>query len=152
MFLADLFNENISVPMSSNQIGLPVPAYMTILFIIVIIGCFYLITIFQFKKKSTILSHSIWNKMHIISSLIFIFSIFILMVLVVGTPLDEWIQKWRWILYLIINYFLFLIYWFILSLVNKYGSKTITKPKKIYFSFLWTVLLLILVIFFLPAI
>lgn len=152
MFVADIFNQNISTPMGSNQIVLPLPAYMTMLFIILIVGCFYLITIFQFKKNSIILSHSIWNKMHIITSVIFSVSLLIFITLAVITPLDEWIQKWRGLLYLIITYFLFLIYWFILSIVNKYTKNNTPKMHKIHYSFVGTALLLIIIIFFLPSV
>lgn len=152
MFIADLFKKDITVPMDSSQMGLPLPAYMTMLFIVVIIGCFYLITIFQFKKNPIMLSHSIWRKMHIITIVIFTISLLTFMALVVFTPLDEWIQTWRGLLYLIMTYFLFLIYWFILSIVNKYSKTNMPKINKIHFSFVGTALLLIVIIFFLPAV
>ncbi len=152
MFVADLFKKNITNSVELNQVGLPLPAYMTILFIVAIVGCFYLITIFQFQKNPSILSHPIWRKMHIITISIFTASLLIFVTLIVVTPLDEWIQKWRGLLYLIMIYFFFLIYWFMLSIVNKYMATTMSKTNKINVSFAGTAFLLIVIIFFLPSI
>lgn len=141
MFIADLFKKNVTTPMELNQVGLPLPAYVTMLFIVAIVGCFYLITIFQFKKDPGILSHRIWEKMHIITILIFTASLLIFVTLIVVNPLDEWIQKWRGLLYLIMIYFFFLIYWFMLSIVNKYMATTMSKINKIHVSFAGTAFL-----------
>ncbi|PWA10667.1 hypothetical protein DCC39_10890 [Pueribacillus theae] len=150
MFCADLYKKDIAVPMSSNSYLIFKPIFLAMLFIIIVVGCFYLITIFQNEKK-TIMSHPIWSKMHIISLLIFGISTFIFIVLAITSPLAEWVQEWRWILYFIICYFLFLIYWLVLSIINKY-STSITTKKKIHLSYLTTVLILFFIIFFLPSI
>lgn len=112
------------------------------------IGLFSLFMFFQSKKSDTFLSHPIWEKMHIIVSFLLVISIVVFISAFFISPLSEIIQSSRWILFITIYYFLFLINILVLTLINKIKKKTISNAKKVKLSFIWTVLVLFLTIFF----
>jgi len=147
--LMDLFKEEISTQMSSSTV---ITMILTLVFITLVISLFSLLMIFQTKKSKTFLLHPIWEKMPIIISFFMVLSVIIFISSFLLFPLDGVIQNSRWILYIIIYYFLFLIKILVLSIVHKKAKRSTSNEKKIELSFVWTVFLLFVFVFFLPAI
>lgn len=147
--LMDFFKEEISTQMSSSPV---ITMVLTLVFITIVISLFSLLMIFQTKKSKTFLLHPIWKKMHIIISFIMVISVIVFISSFLLFPLDEVIQNSRWILYIIIYYFLFLINILVLSIVHKTIKRSTSNEKKIELSFVWTVFLLFVIVFFLPSI
>ncbi|KQU21873.1 hypothetical protein ASG65_21490 [Bacillus sp. Leaf13] len=146
-FITDYFKKDMATSNPSNTVN-TVQMLMTLLFIISVIGLFSLLMFFQSKKSNTFLLHPIWKKMHIIVSFLLVISIVVFISAFFISPLSEVIQSSRWILFITIYYFLFLINILVLTLINKIKKNTISNAKKIKSSFIWTVLLLFVTIFF----
>lgn len=145
----DLFKEKISTLMSSSSV---IPMLLTLVFITIVISLYSLFMIFQTKKSITFLLHPIWEKMHIIIFFTMVISIIVFIISFLLFPLDAVVQNSRWILYIIIYYFLFLINILVLSMVHKTIKRNTSNEKKIELSFVWTIFLLFVIIFLLPSI
>jgi len=147
--ILDYFKENISTLMSTSSL---MPMLLTLVFITITIFLFSLFLIFQSKKSITFLVHPIWRKMHIIILFILVISIIIFISSFLLIPLGEVVQNNRWILYIIIYYFLFLMNILVLSIVHKRLNRNTSNEKKIELSFLWTIFLLFIFIFLIPSV
>lgn len=120
-------------------------------FIIVVVACANLFLVLQTKKSSTFLIHPLWRKMHVIISFIFLVSMITLISLFVFTPIYEIVQRRPWLLFLVGYYFLFLFNLLILCFIHRFENKATTREKKIERSFFGTILLLLVVLYFLPS-
>jgi len=148
VFIADFFSLQISRILSSG----PYISFLLVLtFILVGSSLISLFLIFHSKKSDRFLSHPLWDKMNILLGVLFILSILIFISVAVFTPLSDVILTNRWILYLFIFYFLFLLNLFVLSIIHK-AKKDLSKEKKIELSFVWTVLGVVILIFLIPSI
>ncbi|CAM3880317.1 hypothetical protein METH109765_09920 [Mesobacillus thioparans] len=146
-FLADLYKDNFS----TNTGAYPYLQFLlTALFMAAVLGLISVILYFQTKTSRTFLIHPAWDKMHVIVLSVLFLSIVIFISLVIFTPLASVVEHSRWILYIILYYFLFLASVLTLSLVHK-NNKSLGNQQKIRSSFVWTLLILLLVIFFLPG-
>lgn len=148
VFIADFFSLQISGVLSSG----PYISFLLILtFILVGSSLISLFLIFHSKKSGRFLSHPLWEKMNILLAFLFIVSILLFIISAIFTPLSDVIATNRWILYLFIFYFLFLLNLFVLSILHKV-KKDLSKEKKIELSFVWTVLTTTILIFLIPSI
>ncbi|TMN22959.1 hypothetical protein FH966_08765 [Lentibacillus cibarius] len=147
-YIADMFKKDIGVPFSSTDV-INIPMLMTALFLVIVIGLFSLMMYFQTKKSDTFLRHSLWDKMYIIMPVIFGISVIIVFILFLTGPLSEVTQINRWIIYALIYYILFLINATVLAIVHNAKKNTISNENKIGYSFVWTSLGLLVVIFIL---
>lgn len=143
-YIADIFKKDIGVlPSLTNVINMQVIG--TSLFLIIIIGLFSLLMYFQEKKSNTFLKHRLWDKMYIILPVIFLIS-FIVFIILFMTDL---LNGNRWMIYVLIYYILFLINMTVLAIIHKVKKQTIPNENKIGYSFVWTSLGLLVVIFIL---
>ncbi len=147
-YIADMFKKDIGVQFSSTDV-INIPMLMTALFLVIVIGLFSLMMYFQTKKSDTFLRHSLWDKMYIIMPVIFGISVIIVFILFLTGPLSEVTQINRWIIYALIYYILFLINATVLAIVHNAKKNTISNENKIGYSFVWTSLGLLVVIFIL---
>lgn len=147
-FIADMFSKDIGVPFSSTN-ALQTPVLMTSIFLVVIIGLFSLAMYFQVKKSHTFLKHRLWGKMYIIMPIIIGISLIGVFILFLVEPLSVVIQSNRWMIYVFIYYTLYLINVTVLSMIHKVKGDTISNKNKIYYSFIWTSLGLLVAIFIL---
>lgn len=131
------------MPSLTNVINMQVIG--TSLFLIIIIGLFSLLMYFQEKKSNTFLKHRLWDKMYIILPVIFLIS-FIVFIILFMTDL---LNGNRWMIYVLIYYILFLINMTVLAIIHKVKKQTIPNENKIGYSFVWTSLGLLVVIFIL---
>ncbi|WHX41108.1 hypothetical protein QNH36_02785 [Mesobacillus sp. AQ2] len=146
-FIADLYKDNLS----SNTVQYPYLQFLlSTLFIAAVLGIISLILYFQTKTSQSFLIHPAWDKMNIVVLVVFFLSVVIFISLVMFTPLASAVEHSRWILYIILYYFLFLANVLTLSIVHK-NNKSLGNQQKIRSSFVWTLLILLLVIFFIPG-
>ncbi|WP_240378131.1 hypothetical protein [Bacillus piscicola] len=147
-YIADIFKKDIGVsPSSTNVINMQVIG--TSLFLIVTIGLFSLLMYFQVKKSNTFLKHRLWEKMYVILPVIFLISLIVVFILFLTEPLSDLTQISRWIIYVLIYYLLFLMNVTVLAIIHKVKKKTMPNENKIGYSFVWTSLGLLIVIFIL---
>ncbi|CEG27168.1 hypothetical protein BN1002_02024 [Bacillus sp. B-jedd] len=81
--------------------------YITFIIVTVILTCFYLIFIFEAKKRNSILERSFWNLMPKISISVGVLSIILFLVGGTVGPIMTWVEQWRSLLYVFLIYFLF---------------------------------------------
>lgn len=144
--IADMFKKNIAVPFSSANI-INKQLLMTSLFLIIIIGLLNLLMYCQVKKSDTFLKHKLWDKMYIILFVIFFISLIVIFSLLLTGPLSDLTQINRWLIYALLYYILFLINVTVLAFIHKAKKNTIPNENKIGYSFVWTSVGLLFVIF-----
>lgn len=143
-----MFKTDIGVSFSSVDI-VNIPMLITAFFIVITIGLCSLFMYFQSKKSSTFLKHRLWDKMYIIMPVIIgIFLIIIFILSLIG-PLNDMTQSDRWMLYVFFNLTLFLINVTVLAVVHKVKKDSVSRENKITYSFAWTSLGLLVIIFIL---
>lgn len=108
--------------------------YSLLLFIGVVIGCFYLLLFFQQKKNSTFLYSPIWGKMPLLAILTGVVSLFLFILIDLSIDLYSLVQNHRIYLYVFISYFLFLVYIFIFSILSNFIMNDQPKEKVLHFS------------------
>lgn len=145
-FVADLFKTKIAVPFSSSG-GISTQRIMTFLFIVVVVGLLSLLMYFQTKKSATFLKHRLWSKMHILMPLFFIISMLVIFSILLIDPLNEIVQNNRWLIYILIYYVLYVVNVMVLAFVHQAKKRTISNPSKIKYSFMWTSLVLFVILF-----
>ncbi|SFB08001.1 hypothetical protein SAMN04488072_106236 [Lentibacillus halodurans] len=147
-FMADIFKKDIGIPFSSTN-AINTSMLMTCLFLVVTIGLLSLLMYFQTKKSGTFLKHRLWDKMYIIIPVVFAISLVVVFIFFLAGPLSEVTQSNRWIVYVLIYYILFLINATVLAIIHKAKQNTISNENKVTYSFIWTSLGLVVVIFML---
>lgn len=145
-FIADLFKTEIAVPFSSSS-GISTQRIMTFLFIVVVVGLLSLLMYCQTKKSDTFLKHRLWDKMHILMPFFFIISLVVIFSILLIDPLNEIVQNNRWLIYILIYYVLFLVNVMVLAFIHRAKKHTISNEDKVKYSFIWTSLVLFVVIF-----
>lgn len=153
MFVTNIFKGNFSVSLSWNGTASMIPLLLTFLFIVIVVGCCSLLMIFQSKKNKGFLIHPLWMKMYVITPLLIIFSIIIFITIaLLSISFQEFMQEQRWTLYVyvFICYFIFMMNLFVLTVIHKIKGKSISNEAKIKASYIWTSLILFIIIFMLP--
>ncbi|MCZ2260489.1 hypothetical protein [Sporosarcina sp. G11-34] len=117
--------------------------------VIIVTWGFSFLLLCQEKKGSRLFVHKIWRIMPAIIGLLLVVS-FIALLILGTTVLSDLSLDRRWILDIIVIYFLILIYFFILSIILRYGKKD-TSKEHITKSANLTVLTLIVVVLLIPA-
>lgn len=146
-FLAEIFNQSISIPVGVSVVSTMGPMLMTILFLALVLGGFNLFLFLQSRKSTTFLSHPAWEKMHILLILMGVTSLIIFLSAFFMSPLNEVLQNARWGVYLILYYFLFIFNLIVLSLIHKVKKDSIANERKVGFSFIVSLLILIFTIY-----
>src|SRR5699024_1012426 len=147
-FIADMFKKDIGESFSSSN-ATNTPVLMTSLFIVLVIGLLSLLMYFQTKKSDTFLRHRLWDKMHILMPVLFVISLVVVFSFFLIDPLSDITENNRWIIYVFIYYILFLINTTVLAIIHKAKRNTISNENKVTYSFVWTSLGLLAVIFIL---
>jgi len=146
-FLAEIFNQSISVPVGVSAVNTMGPMLMTILFLALILGGFNLFLFLQSRKSTTFLSHPAWEKMHVLLILIGGISLIIFISAFFMSPLNEVLENTRWGVYLILYYFFFIFNLIVLSLIHKVKKDSIANERKVRFLFIVSLLILIFTIY-----
>jgi hypothetical protein len=147
-YIADMFNQDIAITVSSSA-GINRPMLLTFLFVFVVTGLLSLLMYFQTKKSETFLKHSLWDKMYILTPILFILSMVVLFSFALIDSLIAIVENNRWIIYLLIYYALFLINVIVLAFIHKVKKNAISNETKVEYSFIWTSLVLFVILFIL---
>lgn len=151
LFVTEHFKSNFAISLSLNGISTLTPLLLTFLFIVIVVGFCSLIMIFQAKKSKVFLIHPIWMKMYIFTPLLILMSIVLFITLaLLSKNFQDFMQEQRWTLYIFILYFIFMMNLFVLSVIHKIKGNSISNEAKIKASYLWTSLILFIIIFILP--
>ncbi len=121
--------------------------YITFIIVTVVLSCFYLIFLFEAKKRNNILERSFWNLMPKITITVGVISITLLLVGGTLGPIMTWVEQWRSLLYVFLTYFLFLIFLFIFSIEHKKQRNNNRINKTILTSYIWTIVLFFVIFF-----
>lgn len=122
---------------------------MTFLIIGLLIAGFYSIFLLEAKKKNYRFQHQIWEHMPKIIIVAGIVSVVLFLLGGTVGPLMEWMEHWRFLLYILLGYFLLLVFLFIFSFEHKRQQFKHSPERIIHISFFWTLLLFFAVFFLL---
>ncbi|MEW9501026.1 hypothetical protein [Jeotgalibacillus marinus] len=131
--------ERLQQLLHSDILFIPGSIISSLLFFIFLIGCFYLLTFFQEKKTGTFLSHKLWKKMPLILVGVFTLSAIVLMAVftTVSIPVNFGIE-YRWVLDLMLSYFLLLFYLLVVSVLIRFQDEA-SSETIIHRSFFVTI-------------
>ncbi|WP_218240645.1 hypothetical protein, partial [Pseudomonas sp. 2822-17] len=116
-FLAEINAGSVNITVSSEQITPFNNGITYFLFVGIILGCFYLLFLFEAKKGSNFFSRSVWGKMPWITFTLGIVSLILFMLSALLGPLFQWVEQWRYLIYIFFSYFLLILFVFTFSLV-----------------------------------
>lgn len=137
---------DIAVSSQINQTEVFIRKLLPMGFILAITAWIYLLLYAQLQKHPDMFQHRIWQKMPVFLFIIGTLSILIFMMLGFFGPLMYWVRGSYWLNDVFIIYFIFLLFLFVLSVVQK---DVTPDNKAVHISFLWTTVILVVVIFFL---
>lgn len=114
------------------------------LFILGVTGCAYLLLMLQLQKKPDLFQARFWKSAPILLIIIGVISITVYLMLGLSGSLFEWVDGHRWIMYVLLVYFIWLFYFWIVSIVNR---QTRDKQKVPGYSLGIGVVVLLIIIF-----
>lgn len=133
--------------LQNEELFLPGSSISIMLFTAFVIVCLYLITFFQEKKTGSFLSHPVWDRMPIVLLVIFFLSGLIMVSVFTGLSLpDDFGIEYRWILDILVVYFLLLFYLLILSVLVRF-RETASSLTTIHRSFFASLAICIVFVF-----
>lgn len=97
------------------------------------------------------MQHKIWNKMFILILGWLMISFFVFFLLFFTTPLGDLISAHAWIMFIVVDYFLFVINLFVLSIVHIIVDTSMKFEKKILITWASSSLLVAIILFLLPS-
>lgn len=109
--------------------------------------------IFNYAKNNQekFMQHKIWDKMFIVIFLLLVASLIGFIAVFFTTPLEGLIASQQWMMFVIIYYFLFLLNFFVLSIVHKVVNDSTKVEHKLLITWASSSLLIALVLFALPS-
>jgi len=124
-------------------------SFVTFFIVALVISCFYLLFLFEAKKKKSIFASKVWAIMPIISINLGGLSTILFIIGGAIGPVFDWVQQWRFLLYIFFVYFLLLVFVFIFSIEHKKQRFKKSHEKAIHISYSWTLVLFLVLIVFL---
>lgn len=115
--------------------------YITFFVVVLVLTCFYVLFLSGAKKKNNIFEHSIWGKMPKICIAVGVISVVLFIVGGTVGPLMTWVAQWRFLLHVLLIYFLFLVFLFIFSFEHKGQRFKQRSEKTIHISYICTLVL-----------
>jgi len=103
------------------------------------------------KKEKEFMQHKIWNKMFIIILGWLMISFIVFILLFFTTNLGDLISSHTWSMFIVVNYFLFVINLFVLSIVHIIVDTSMKLEKKILITWASSSLLVAVILFLLPS-
>ncbi|MDN5710071.1 MAG: hypothetical protein L0G95_11575 [Planococcus sp. (in: firmicutes)] len=129
--VAEFYSLDIGKALTSGAIS---SMLIVLTFILLSTSLIHLFFIFHSKKSERFLSHPLWNKLNVLSGLLLSVSVVLFIAASLITSVNEWLTNYRWNLYGIVYFFLFLYSLFVLSVVHKVKQDS-AKETKIEISF-----------------
>jgi len=143
LFFVDVADVPISVAPGNDGMAF-ILMLLGALFILSITGCAYLLLMLQLQKKPDLFQARFWKSAPILLIIIGIVSITVYLMLGMSGSLFEWVDEQRWIMYGMIVYFIWLFYFWIVSIVNR---QTRDKQKVPGYSLGIGVVVLLIIIY-----
>lgn len=144
LYLINGFGISIAITGDMSDEGRIFRSVLTAGFLIALVACIYVIMFSQYKKSPNMLNHSIWSKMPMILFAVGFISIVLFLSLGTFGPLLDWIEHIRWLLYVILIYFIWGFFLFVMSIIVKIKG---SQNQVIDLTFVWTCLILLVSIF-----
>lgn len=104
------------------------------------------------QKEKQFMQHPIWNKMFIILLVWLMISFVVFLLLFFLTPLEDLINQYAWIMFLVVYYFLFFTNLFVLSIVHRMLDSSVKVEKKLLITWISSSLVIAIFLFVLPSI
>ena len=146
-FIVDYYIQNEIVDIESVVLK---QLIMFIVISILLFVCSQLIYNYA-KKEEKFMQHKIWNKMFIIILGWLMISFIVFFLLFFTTPLGDLISAHAWIMFIVVDYFLFVINLFVLSIVHIIVDTSMKFEKKILITWASSSLLVAIILFLLPS-
>jgi len=146
-FIVDYYIQNEIVDIESVVLK---QLIMFIVISILLFVCSQLIYNYA-KKEEKFMQHKIWNKMFIIILGWLMISFIVFFLLFFTTPLGDLISAHAWIMFIVVDYFLFVINLFVLSIVHIMVDTSMKFEKKILITWASSSLLVAIILFLLPS-
>ncbi|WP_442637215.1 hypothetical protein [Rossellomorea marisflavi] len=143
LFFVDVGDIPINVTPGMNGMAF-ILMLLGALFILGVTGCAYLLLMLQLQKKPDLFQARFWKSAPILLLIIGIISITVYLMLGMSGSLFEWVDEQRWIMYGMIVYFIWLFYFWIVSIVNR---QTRDKQKVPGYSLGIGVVVLLIIIY-----
>ncbi|SDI78121.1 hypothetical protein [Natribacillus halophilus] len=106
-----------------------IPPYFSVLFIMLVLSCFYFLFLFEAKKDNNIFASSLWRIGPLVTGIVGAIAAVVFIVSAEFLPLITWMQEWRVLLYAFFGAFLFLVFLFVFSIVHKYQTGSSDENK-----------------------
>ncbi len=143
LFFVDVADVPISVTPGNEGMTFVV-TLLVALFILGVTGCAYLLLMLQLQKKPDLFQARFWKSAPILLLIIGVVSITVYLMLGMSGSLFEWVDGHRWIMYALLVYFIWLFYFWIVSIVNRQARD---KQKVPGYSLGIGVVVLLIIIF-----
>ncbi|GGK08254.1 hypothetical protein GCM10007063_33310 [Lentibacillus kapialis] len=144
VYLVNGLGISVAITEDTSNEGRIFRSILTAGFLIALVACIYVIIFCQHKKRPNMLSHSIWSKTPTILFAVGFISIVLFLSLGTFGPLLDWIEHVRWLLYVILIYFIWGFFLFVMSIIVKIKG---SQNRVIEHTFVWTCLILLVFIF-----
>ncbi|MBB4827127.1 threonine/homoserine/homoserine lactone efflux protein [Sporosarcina luteola] len=103
------------------------------------------------RKEENFMQHKIWNKMFILILGWLMISFILFIVMFFTTPLDDLLSLHPWMMFIVIDYFLFFINLFVLSVVHILVDRSMKIEKKIVITWASSSLAAAIILFLIPS-
>ncbi|OCA84187.1 hypothetical protein A8F94_15830 [Bacillus sp. FJAT-27225] len=103
------------------------------------------------KKAEGFMHHKVWNKMFIVIFIWVMISFAVFIFLFFVTPLENLFSTYKWIMFIVADYFIFFINLFVLSIVHKLVDVSVKLEKKLLITWASSSLLVAITLFILPS-
>ncbi|MBK3494928.1 hypothetical protein JFL43_08645 [Viridibacillus sp. YIM B01967] len=110
-----------------------VPMLLQFVFIMVLVGCFSYILVFQSYKSETFLKHPIWMKMYIIiPGVLLLFTIVFITTVLMSNNVQNFFSENHWTMDVFIASCILLMNLFVVSVIHKIKGISISAVSKIF--------------------
>ncbi|SDN63240.1 hypothetical protein [Alkalicoccus daliensis] len=138
MWMSNYISQNRAIPNAAGEWTAVNSPYTVFLVITLILGCFFLLFVFEARKENSFFTHPLWHKGPVLIGIIGFVSIVLFLAGGTFGPLMLWTAQIPALIYSFFIYFLFVIFIFIFAIQHKRNSFQQPFEKTIYISSLWT--------------
>ena len=149
MWFLEYITGNRTIQISSGEWTAVNSSLVPFFIVALLMSCFYLLFLFEAKKEKSIFASKVWTNMPIIFITLGVLSSILFIIGGAMGPVFEWVQQWRFLVYIFLVYFLLLVFLFIFSIEHK--KQGLKKPyeKSVHVSYSWTLVIFLVLFVFL---
>jgi heme/copper-type cytochrome/quinol oxidase subunit 2 len=138
-------------PTAGVGVGAVNTGFSTILVYTIILLGLYLLFLFEAKKNRALFRHRAWLKMPQLTLLIALIAASIFILMATMGPLFNWVMQYRFLLYIVGVFFLFMTFLFVFSLIHKRRFHHPHVESSVHWSLVWTALVFMGTFFVFPS-